>query len=142
MPTPKFPILRRPFITPQCYPLSPPQDTSSACGVRCSDGVRRTVEAGVKAVGDVCVKVADGCGVSPDWETGVKPDSWSVNAECVCTTGDEYGIKVDGEDNEHVKADGGGDDINTEGDNCVVLGFNPGTETVGNGDAKMAACLC
>jgi hypothetical protein len=141
VPTPKFPILRRPFITTQCYTLSPPQDTSSLCGVGCSGGVR-TVETGVKAVSDVCVKVTDGCGVSPDWETGVKPDSWSVNAECDCTTGDEYDIKADGEDSEHVKADGGGDDINTEGDSCVVLEFNLGTETVDTGVTKIAACLC
>jgi len=116
--------------------------TSPACDVGCSDGVRRTVEAGDKAVGDVCVKVADGCGVSPDWERDVETDSWSVNGECVCTTGDECGIVGDEEDNEHDKADCGGDDINTEGDSCVVLEFNLSTETVGTGDAKIVSCLC
>lgn len=88
MPTPKFPILRHPLTTSQCYTLLPPQDTS-VCGIECSDDVSRTVEAGVKAVGVVCVKVADGCGVSLDGERGIEPDSWRVNAECVCTTGDD-----------------------------------------------------
>ena len=142
VPTPKFPILGRPLITSHCYTLSSLQDTS-VCGVKCSDGVSRTVEDGVKAVGVVCVKVADVCGVSPDGERGVKPDSWSVNAECVCTTGDDWGIKVDGEDSERIKSvGGGGDDINTEDDSCAMLEFNLVTETVGTGDAKIASCLC
>ena len=115
------------IITPQCYTLSPPQDTSPVCGVGCSDGVRRTVESGDKAVGDVCVKVADVCDVPPDRGSVIKPDSWSVSAERVCTTGDECGIEGNKEDNEHDKAGGGGDDINTEGDSCVVLEFNLST---------------
>jgi hypothetical protein len=144
VPTNKFPNLRLTLITAQCYTLSPPQDTSSLSGDACSHVVGRTVEAVVKAVGEVCVKFADGCGASPDWERHVKPDAWSVNADCVCTTGDECGIEADGEDNEHVKADGGGgdDDINIEGDSCVLLEFILGAETVGIGDAKVAACLC
>jgi hypothetical protein len=140
--TPKFPILRRLLITPQCYIISTPQDTSSVYGGGSSDRLRRTVEAGVKAVGDVCVKVADGCGTSPDRERGVKRDCSSINAECVCSTGDECGIEVQGEDNEHVTADGGCDDSNNEGDSCVVLEFNLGSETVGTGDSKIAACVC
>lgn len=142
MPTPKFQMLRRPLITPQCYTLSPPQDTSPVCGDTCSCGVSSTVEAGVTTVGDVCLKVADCCGVSPSWERGVKPDSWRVNAESVCVTGDEYGTKVEGEGNEYVKADGEGDDIKAEGDNCVVLEFNLDTETVGTGNVKFAVCPC
>lgn len=46
------------------------------------------------------------------------------------------------EDNERIKSDVGGDDINTEGESCVMLEFNLGTEAVGNGDAKIASCLC
>jgi hypothetical protein len=141
VPTPKFPFLRRPSITPQCYTLSPQQDTSPVCGAGCSDGVRRTVEAGGKAVGDVCAKIADGCSVSSDWEREGKHNLWSVNGECVCTTGDECGTESDEEDNEHDKADGGDDDINTEGHSCVVLGFNVGTETVDIGDAKVVSTL-
>jgi hypothetical protein len=134
--------LRRPLFTPQCYTLSPPQDTSPVCCVECSAGVSCIVEAGVTAVGDVCVKGADGCGVSPDWERGVEPDSWGINAESVCVTGYEYGTKADGEGNEYIKADVGGDDIKTEGDSCVVLEFNLDTETVGTVDAKIAVCSC
>lgn len=58
----------------------------------------------------------------------------------VCSTGGEYGIKADGEVDEHVKADGGGDDIKTKGDRCVAHKFNLDTETMGSGDAKIAAC--
>ena len=110
------------------------------CGVGCSGGVRITVEACVKVVGDVCVKVRDSCVVCPDWQTDVKSDTWHVKGDKVCSTGGEYGIKADEEVDEHVKADGGVEDIKTKGDRCVAHKFNLDTETVGAGDSKIAAC--
>ena len=80
--------MRRPLITPQWYALSSPQDTS-LCGVGCSDGVRRAVEAGVKAVGDVYVKVADVCVFlltgrgALNWILGVSMGKESVPQEMI-----------------------------------------------------------
>lgn len=56
-----------------------------------------------------------------------------------CTTAAESNIKAVGEDNEDVKADGGGD-INADGDVWLVLVFNRGVETAGTADAKFTDC--
>lgn len=145
MPTPNILLVCGPLITPLCYTLSLHHDTSSTCGGGCSDGVSGVIEDDIKAVGDVCFKAVDGCGITPDWHGHVKPDACCVAADAVCTTEAASGIKADGEDIENVKAvcgdgikDDGGGDVKAEGDSCVGLAFIVGTDADATGDAIFA----